>query len=106
MASFTVADPEVASTVRTLHRFHLVERPSGIDIQFVGKGFLRYQIRRMVGALFQVGWGQLSLTAFDELLSRPTPGAHLLTAPARGLTLEKVFYRPSPQLQPKGVADV
>ena len=46
---------------------------------------------------------RVCLTTFEELLSEPTPGAHLLTAAARGLTLEKVFYRPSPRLQPTEV---
>ena len=56
----------------------------------------------MVGALFQVGWGQIGVDDFQELLKVPTPGAPLLTAPANGLTLERVFYRPSRLLSPMG----
>lgn len=97
MASFSV--PQDTSTVRTLHRAWIDDRRGGIDLSFVGDGFLRYQVRRMVGALLDVGRGRLSLAKFESLLSHPRPGAPLHTAPARGLTLERVFYRPSPMLK-------
>jgi len=79
--------------VRTLHRVWIRGRRDGLDLHFVGDGFLRYQVRRMVGALLDVGRGQLALADFARLLDDPTPGAPLRTAPARGLTLERVFYR-------------
>jgi tRNA U38,U39,U40 pseudouridine synthase TruA len=47
----------------------------------------------MVGALLDVGRGRLADADFAQLLDHPQPGAPLLTAPARGLTLERVFYR-------------
>ncbi len=94
MASFSVPDPETATTTRTLLRAGLVWRPRGVVLSFLGDAFLRYQVRRMVGAALEVGWRRRSLDAFAALLERPTPGARLLTAPARGLTLERVYYRP------------
>ncbi len=97
MASFSV--PQSKSTVRTLHRAWIEDRRDGMDLHFVGDGFLRYQVRRMVGAVLEVGLGRLSLTDFGTLLTRPQPGAPIQTAPARGLTLERVFYRQSPLLQ-------
>ena len=97
MASFSV--PQSKSTVRTLHRAWAESRRDGMDIHFVGDGFLRSQVRRMLGAVLEVGLGRLSLPDFEDLLTCPQPGAPLQTAPAKGLTLERVFYRQSPLLQ-------
>lgn len=105
-ASFTV--PEVArrSTIRSLFRTDVVWRRTGLELHFFGEGFLRYQIRRMVGALLELGYGRMSPRRFASLLARPSPGAHVPTAPARGLTLERVYYRTSEKLTfsapPKG----
>jgi len=92
-ASFTVPEAADEPTVRTLFKVSTQARRDGLDLHFVGDGFLRYQVRRMVGALLDVGRGQLALVDFARLLDDPRPGAPLATAPARGLTLERVFYR-------------
>lgn len=97
-ASFTV--PEVArrSTVRSLFGVELKPQRSGLEIHFFGEGFLRYQVRRMVGALFEIGRGRMTDAELVNLIDSPTPGASVPTAPARGLTLERVIYRASPRL--------
>ncbi len=92
VASFTVPEAAVGSTERTLYQARLEARPNGIDLRFVGDGFLRYQVRRMAGALLEVGRLRMTLEAFQDLLERPTPGAPIPAAPARGLTLERVRY--------------
>lgn len=92
-ASFTVTKPQTPTTTRALFKTHFTERRRGLEIELVGAGFVRYQVRRLVGALLQVGWGQNDREWFLDLLTSPTPGAAVLTAPARGLTLEKVGFR-------------
>ena len=98
LASFTVPEAAVEPTVRTLFRVWTAARRDGLDLHFVGDGFLRYQVRRMVGALLEVGRSRLEVADVAHLLADPRPGAPILTAPARGLTLERVFYRPVPRL--------
>jgi tRNA pseudouridine38-40 synthase len=94
MGSFSVTDPDGKPGQRNLFSVKLERRQAGgINLHFVGDGFLRYQVRRMVGALLEVGWGQRSLAQLDRLLDHPQPGCSIWTAPARGLTLEQVFYR-------------
>jgi tRNA pseudouridine38-40 synthase len=93
MASFTVSDAIVGSTTRTLFDVRCRHSTSGLDLNFLGDGFLRYQVRRMVGALLEVGRGRLTLGQFQQLLDRPQAGVPIPTAPARGLSLERVFYR-------------
>jgi tRNA pseudouridine38-40 synthase len=93
-ASFTVPEAAAEPTVRALYRISTRLRRDGIDLHFLGDGFLRYQVRRMAGALLEVGRGRLAAGDLERLLAHPQPGAPLLTAPACGLTLERVFYRP------------
>jgi tRNA pseudouridine38-40 synthase len=95
-ASFTVPNPETASTTRTLFSVRFQRRRRGVDLDFVGEGFLRYQVRRMVGALLEVGAGERSLDNFGNLMEHPEPGAHIRTAPASGLCLEHIYYRKCP----------
>jgi tRNA pseudouridine38-40 synthase len=93
MASFSVPEPGPGTSERTLLRAWPVRRAGGLELHFLGDGFLRYQVRRMVGALLEVGWGRRTPAAFVALLDSPRPGSRLWTAPARGLTLEQVYYR-------------
>jgi tRNA pseudouridine38-40 synthase len=101
MASFTV--PEVADkpTVRTIFRAVWRRHPQGIDLEFVGDGFLRYQVRRMVAAVLEVARGRMTVGGLQDLIEKPQPGFPLQTAAARGLTLEHVYYRDAPILQPR-----
>jgi tRNA pseudouridine38-40 synthase len=95
-ASFTVPDPGTVSTIRTLFAVQCRRRRRGFDLQFVGEGFLRYQVRRMVGALLEVGSGERNLEDLANLIEDPKPGSHIRTAPASGLCLEHIYYRSCP----------
>lgn len=99
-ASFTLPEAARRGSIRQVYRVDPVWRRSGLDLHVVGKGFLRYQVRRMVGALLEVGYGRMTPDDIRTLLESPTPGAHVQTAPARGLSLERVYYRASPRLSP------
>ena len=95
-ASFTVPDPGPESTSRTIYAARLRRLRGGFDIEFIGEGFLRYQVRRMVGAVLEVGNGERSLADLEDLIASPRPGAHIRTAEAQGLSLEHVYYRACP----------
>lgn len=84
-APFGLAGAPRRTTVRTLARLDVEERGALVVVTAVGDGFLRGMVRRLVGTLVEVGLGR---TDAGEAFRRPGP-----TAPARGLTLEKVFYR-------------
>jgi tRNA pseudouridine38-40 synthase len=103
-ASFSVPDPGPESTVRTLYAARLKTLRTGLDLEFWGEGFLRYQVRRMVGILLEVGHGRKKLEDVRFLLDRPTPGAPIQTAPAIGLCLEKVYYGRVPFQAPRSRA--
>lgn len=81
---FTVADPEVASTVRTIEAIAVRRAGDAIFITVSADGFLRYMGRRIAGSLIEVGRGKLDpARLFDEAR---------WTAPARGLLLREIRY--------------
>ncbi|MEN8164561.1 MAG: tRNA pseudouridine(38-40) synthase TruA [Acidobacteriota bacterium] len=92
-APFTVANPVTRTTVRTVFSATAVVQANGLRLEFVGDGFLRYQIRRMVGALLQVGWGHFDQSWLEAQLNSDRHSPDIFTAPARGLTLEHVYFR-------------
>ena len=70
--------------------------PQLIQLQFVGEGFLKHQVRRMVGLLVRIGLGkegepEAVRAALDEPAAFDRRRAP--TAPAEGLWLESVQLR-------------
>jgi tRNA pseudouridine38-40 synthase len=80
-------------TVRVLTRAELSHRGRRADIVLEGDGFLRGMVRRIVGALVEVGRGAQPSAWFKALLRDPLTRPPAPTAPAQGLTLEQVFYQ-------------
>jgi tRNA pseudouridine38-40 synthase len=67
----------------------------GDNLEFIveGSGFLYKMVRSMVGALLDVGTGKLSPQKIYEILKSRKRTEIVVSAPAPGLSLEKVFYR-------------
>jgi tRNA pseudouridine38-40 synthase len=86
-------EEEGVSTVRDLKRFDVTRRGSQLHCDVVANAFLRHQVRRMVGALAEVGKGKLSVDDYVALLSAP-PASVGPTAPAHALYLMRVEYDP------------
>ena len=65
---------------------------NNLTIHFYGKCFYRYMVRNMVGALIDVGKHKVKPERITELLNSNKTDKMLSTAPAKGLTLEKIYY--------------
>jgi tRNA pseudouridine38-40 synthase len=93
-------DPAVQNTVRKLYSIDVTHhRNREIHIDITGTAFIRGMMRRIAGALMEVGLGHLSMQEFQNLLS-PTlsPDTHLpVVLPACGLILIKVTYGRHPK---------
>jgi tRNA pseudouridine38-40 synthase len=85
--------PAGASTVRRIDRADVCREDDRVRITFRANAFLNQQVRRMVGALLQVGTGGLSRQRFAEYLRKPVRGAAAIVAEPRGLCLTKIEYR-------------
>lgn len=79
-------------TCRTISRACLRTRGRRADLVLEGAGFLRGMARRLAGALIEVGRGAQPPVWFDALLKHGAGTPPAPTAPAHGLTLERVFY--------------
>ena len=64
-----------------------------ICVRIKASRFLWEMVRRIVGALVEVGSGKLSDKAFQRLITFPTNSPSKFAVPASGLFLEKVFYK-------------
>jgi tRNA pseudouridine38-40 synthase len=92
-AALQAAGSEVESTVRTLQRLEIEQESPGELVFWVeGDGFLRHMVRNLVGTLLEVGSGQRSIESIAELLASEDRRRAGPTAPARALTLMRVFY--------------
>jgi tRNA pseudouridine38-40 synthase len=86
-------DPRIDNTVRTLHRVEVKAVRDEIWLDVEGTAFLRGMMRRMAGALFEVGRGMRPVEEVAALLTDRRSQMHwAVVLPARGLTLMKVKY--------------
>lgn len=83
-------DPE--NTLRTLHSIVIKEEDTHIEIHIAGEHFLYKMVRNIVGTLIDIGRGNLPVDTIERLLREKKRTEGGITAPAHGLTLQKVFY--------------
>lgn len=87
-------------TVKTIHRTDLVATGPELVFRVEGSGFLYKMVRRMVGALLDIGFGKLTLEELAAMVDRQRQIRPLSTAPAKGLTLDLVSYDEWPCVVP------
>jgi tRNA pseudouridine38-40 synthase len=90
--AFTVADCEAKTFTRTITEISVERDGALLRLIFAGDGFLRYQIRKMVGALIESNRGRLKARTISELIESKDRALVGAPVPARGLTLMKVGY--------------
>lgn len=90
-SSFTSDEPE-KNRLRGVSDLTMKVRGEEITFTIIGKSFLRYMVRNIMGTIIDVGRGKLNvddIPAIFEAKDRKKAGQ---TAPAKGLTLAKVDY--------------
>lgn len=93
----TKRDGRLGDPLRTVNRCEIVRRGAEITFRIEASGFLYKMCRGIVGTLVQVGEGRCPAGQVLEMLAshdRRTTGSN---APAHGLVLWQVFYRPRGQ---------
>ena len=69
-----------------------MEKDQKLIFTFRGNGFLRYQIRNMVGILIRVGENKLQPEKIAEIIESKDRTKSGKTAPAEGLYLTNIEY--------------
>jgi tRNA pseudouridine38-40 synthase len=78
--------------IKTLHRLGLKQQGRQLTLTTEGSGYLYRMVRSLAGALYAVGRGRLSPDEISALLASRQRTHRIITAPASGLSLDKVFY--------------
>lgn len=106
-ALFCERPAEQTSTLVVVEDAQVAVIESLILVRLVASHFLWRMVRRLVGALVEVGAGRLHPDEFRSLLGAPRSGGPVpslnpaeWTAPPSGLFLERVIYPGDPPLRP------
>ena len=91
--AFVTQNKEKDNCIRTITKAEIEEKNNIVIITFTGDGFLRYQVRNMVGILIRIGENKLTKEQLSEILLSCDRTKSGKTAPACGLYLEKVDFR-------------
>lgn len=91
--AFVTQNKEKDNCIRTITKAEIEEKNNILIITFTGNGFLRYQVRNMVGILIRIGENKLTKEQLSEILLSCDRTKSGKTAPACGLYLEKVDFR-------------
>lgn len=93
-SAFQNTGTDVGSTVREVTAITREPGPHSEEVvwRFTATGFLKQMVRNMMGCLVEVGRGKLAPEAVSDLLDRRDRTRAPASAPARGLTLERVEY--------------
>ena len=91
--AFVTDNKEKENCVRNINYTNIIEENDKIIITFKGTGFLRYQVRNMVGILIRVGENKLSPKTVKDIIESKDRTKSGKTAPAEGLYLVDVSFK-------------
>lgn len=92
--AFVTENKDKINCVRTIEKVNIRKLPNKkIVFIFEGDGFMRYQIRNMVGILIMVGQEKITPSTVKEILDSKDRSKNGKTAPSQGLYLTKVIYK-------------
>lgn len=90
---------EGATTIRTVTDLTWTRTETGVaEARVVADAFCHGMVRALVGCLIAVGEGRKPITWATEVLGHSIRTSAVLSASARGLTLEEVGYPPDAEL--------
>lgn len=90
--SFVSTEDLKENKIRIIYQTKIIKRNDKVYFTFVGSGFLKYQIRNMVGTLIEVGNGKRKPTDIIDILKLKDRKKAGKTAKPEGLYLVKVWY--------------
>jgi len=91
-SSFCFPQEKGQDCTRIIDRADTVFDGKYLIIRISAKSFMRHQVRYIVGAIYQVGLGRLSINQIIDALAGVRSLPHKYKAPAKGLILESTTY--------------
>ena len=79
-------------TVKTIFDAKINKLDEYLEFVFIGTGFLKYQVRRMMGLLIEIGRGKETKEKILEVFDKKDPKISHKIAEGKGLFLYKVNY--------------
>ncbi len=80
------------SYIREITNVNIEKSDNIITISFTGTGFMKYQVRNMVGLLIKIGNSKLNIDAVARVLDGTLDKKVIVTANSCGLYLKEVIY--------------
>ena len=80
------------STIKQIYKAEVIEHDEFLELVFVGDGFLKYQIRTMVGTLVDIATGKKNENIIDEIFESKNPEKTNRVVTGKGLYLISVTY--------------
>jgi len=90
--SFVSSEDIREDKVRTIYKTSIKRNKDVLTISFQANGFMKYQVRNMVGILIEVGSGKKEVQDVERTLNLRNRETSIKIAPAEGLYLRKVWY--------------
>ena len=90
---FTSNEAIKESYVRTIYDAKIEKKGDILIFTFTGDGFMKYQVRNMVGTLIKIGKGKSDIDTVLKLLNNELPSKYVYTAKPEGLYLIDVSYK-------------
>lgn len=89
---FSSSGRTVEDTIRTVSQCFVTKENDSVKLQITGNGFLYNMVRIIVGTAVDVSFGRIPLKQVDKIFTEKKREFAGITAPAKGLFLEKVIY--------------
>lgn len=90
---FSKFNEENYTTLCTVVKSNWSEHENSFMFEIEANRFLRNMVRRLVGTMVEVSKGKILISDFEKILNNQMEAPSTFTAPAKGLVLEKVFYK-------------
>ena len=90
--SFVSSEDERENKVRTIVKTDIKKKKDIIEISFQADGFMKYQVRNMVGLLIAIGNNKKEVSDVVKIINAKDRTKSVKTANPEGLYLKKVWY--------------
>lgn len=90
--SFVSKETTKNNYTRTIYEVKIIQEGDLIVFSFTGNGFMKYQVRNMVGTLIRIGLGKLGSNIIEEIFNDSQNEKYVYTAKSEGLYLVDVCY--------------